>query len=419
MKSKLLAGSIFWPMLAAAIVAGSASAAVPKEKSLGSDVTFADDVAFLRAHTEVIVLSDKRGAAQLAIAPAWQGRVMTSSAEHATGRSFGWINRELIASGKLAAHINAFGGEDRFWLGPEGGQFSIFFAKGTTFDYANWFVPEAFDTRPFPLVSRSSDRALFQAEFALENYSGTRFEVGVKRDVRLLDSKSAWNHLGVPDMRDVHLVAYESSNTITNHGTKAWTRESGLLSIWILGMFIPSPSATIVVPIKAGAESALGVKVTSNYFGAIPPERLKVTDEVIFFRGDGEFRSKIGINPRRSLGKLGSYDADHGVLTIVQFDQPEGVSEYVNSQWRLQENPYSGDVANSYNDGPATAGARPIGPFFEIESSYPAAALAPGASLEHTHRTLHLTGSESELDTVCRGVLGISLAEIKAAFRAD
>jgi hypothetical protein len=26
-------------------------------------------------------------------------------------------------------HINVFGGEDRFWLGPEGGQFSIFFAK--------------------------------------------------------------------------------------------------------------------------------------------------------------------------------------------------------------------------------------------------------------------------------------------------
>ena len=51
-----------------------------------------------------------------------------------TGASFGWINRQLIASGKLLPHMNAFGGEDRFWMGPEGGQFSIFFAPGVKFD---------------------------------------------------------------------------------------------------------------------------------------------------------------------------------------------------------------------------------------------------------------------------------------------
>jgi hypothetical protein len=36
---------------------------------------------------------------------------------------FGWINRKLIASRKIQPHINVFGGEDRFWIGPEGGQF--------------------------------------------------------------------------------------------------------------------------------------------------------------------------------------------------------------------------------------------------------------------------------------------------------
>ncbi|HWI59096.1 MAG TPA: DUF6786 family protein, partial [Bacillota bacterium] len=90
--------------------------------------TFGDDAAFLKKHTEVIVLSDAKGLAKVALAPAWQGRVMTSTAKGDAGASFGWINRELIASGKLQPHINVFGGEDRFWLGPEGGQFSIFFA---------------------------------------------------------------------------------------------------------------------------------------------------------------------------------------------------------------------------------------------------------------------------------------------------
>src|SRR5688572_28962942 len=39
---------------------------------------FASDVAFLRQHTEVVILGDESGA-QVAVAPAYQGRVMTST----------------------------------------------------------------------------------------------------------------------------------------------------------------------------------------------------------------------------------------------------------------------------------------------------------------------------------------------------
>lgn len=312
--------------------------------------------------------------------------------------------------------MNAFGGEDRFWLGPEGGQFSIYFAKGAKFELANWFVPAPFDTLPFRTVSQSQNRASFALEFALTNYSGTRFEVAVSREVRLLDTSVAWQKLGVPPSEGVSLVAFESDSRISNAGQNAWQKETGLLSVWILGMFTPSPSATIVVPIKPGPESKLGVKVTSDYFGTIPPERLKARKNLVFLRADGKFRSKIGINPKRSKSVLGAYDADNQVLTIVQFNQPEGVTDYVNSLWKLQDNPYGGDVANSYNDGPPSPGAKPLGPFFEMESSSPAASLAPGQSLAHLHRTIHLTGPETALDPVARAVLGVSLAEIKSAF---
>jgi hypothetical protein len=215
----------------------------------------------------------------------------------------------------------------------------------------------------------------------------------------------------------VTLVAFESDNKITNVGKNAWKKDTGLLSIWILGMFNPSPSATIVAPIKPGPESDLGVKVTSDYFGAIPADRLVVKDNVIFLSADGKYRSKIGLNPKRSKAVLGAYDADSKVLTIAQFNQPADVTDYVNSLWKLQDNPYGGDAANSYNDGPATPGAKPMGPFFEIESSSPAAALAPGKNLSHIHRTIHLSGPESALDSVARATLGVSLAEIKAAFK--
>jgi hypothetical protein len=141
-------------------------------------------------------------------------------------------------------------------------------------------------------------------------------------------------------------------------------------------------------------------------------------EDVLYFSGDGRYRSKIGISPRRSRGVLGSYDATNQVLTVVQFTQPVGATNYVSSLWKLQEQPFAGDAANSYNDGPPSPGAKPLGPFYELESSSPAAALAPGASLSHVHRTLHLTGPESALDAAARAALGVSLAEISAALPA-
>jgi hypothetical protein len=392
---------------------------------LSSDVmsnagTFGADADFLKQHTDLVVLSDPGGRAKVAVAPAWQGRVMTSTAGGDSGRSFGWINRELIASRQLQKHINVFGGEDRMWLGPEGGQFSIFFAKGAKFELADWYTPAAIDTMAWPITAMPLDYVSWVtvgASFTLTNFSGSQFHIKAERTVRLLSAETAWEKLGTKPMTKVELVAYESDNRITNAGSQPWKKETGLLSIWMLGMFNPSPGTTIVVPIKAGSEKELGVKVTSDYFGAIPADRLKVTDEVIYFSGDGKFRSKIGINPRRSKAVLGSYDSANHVLTIVQFTQPAGAVDYVNSLWKIQEHPFIGDAANSYNDGPPAPGAKPLGPFYELESSSPAAALEPGKSLSHIHRTVHLSGPEAELDAVAKQVLGVSLKEITSALK--
>ncbi len=405
----------FTPKTLFSLMAAMMTTAVAPPSSQAS--TFGDDVAFLQQHTDVVVLRDRPGRAMMAVSPAWQGRVMTSTAQGDSGLSFGWINRELIAARKIQPHINVYGGEDRFWLGPEGGQYSIFFAKGAKFELADWQTPPPIDTLPFRLASQSRTRAKFTAAFTLTNYSGTRFDVGVIREVRLLAARAAWKHLGVPPVKDVRLVAFETDSRIRNDGPAAWKKETGLLSIWILGMFTPSPSTTIIVPIQSGPESTLGPKVTSDYFGTVPAERLVAKDDVIYFSGDGRYRSKIGIGPRRSKGVLGSYDADHQVLTLVQFTQPRDATDYVNSLWKLQDHPYAGDAANSYNDGPPAPGAKPLGPFYELESSSPAAALAPGRSLSHLHRTIHLAGPEAVLDPVARAVLGVSLAEIKTGLR--
>lgn len=107
-------------------------------------VGFAEELAFLREHTQVVLLQDPRGRAQVIVAPEYQGRVMTSSTSP-NGPSFGFVHRLSVASKQRAPHMNVFGGEDRFWVGPEGGQFALYFAPGDPLDFAHWQVPEPID----------------------------------------------------------------------------------------------------------------------------------------------------------------------------------------------------------------------------------------------------------------------------------
>ena len=378
--------------------------------------TFGDDLEFLKKNTEVVVLSDSDGDGKVIVLPKLQGRVMTSTAEGTQGLSFGWINRSLLASGKTVEHMNTYGGEDRFWIGPEGGQFSVFFKQGVPFDLEHWFTPAPVDTEPFELVTQSANSAQLKKDMKLSNYSRTVFDLRVDREVRVLEPYEAGDRLGVMSDDNVKIVAFESVNKITNTGAKAWEKETGLLSIWILGMFNPSPATTVVVPFEAGPENQLGPIVNDAYFGKVPADRLVVKDGVLFFRGDGQYRSKIGLSPQRAKPVLGSYDAVNKVLTIVQYNKPAEAFDYVNSMWELQDEPYKGDVVNSYNDGPPEPGAKPLGPFYELETSSAAAALQPGATISHVHRTFHLQGPEKDLDAIAKTVLGVTIEQIKSAF---
>jgi len=401
-----------------AVVAGGAftmSGFVSTSAGAQAPGTFGDDVKFLSTHVATIVLSDAGGKAQVAVVPAYQGRVMTSTTGGAEGPSFGWINRDLIASGKTLPHMNPYGGEDRFWLGPEGGQFALFFKKGDPFDFDHWQTPAMMDTEPFELVSKTSDTAVFRKDATLVNYSGTEFSVRIERQVKLIDSKRAKELLNLKDIGGANLVAYETVNTLTNTGKAAWTKDTGLPSIWILGMFKPSPQTTIIIPIQEGPDSTLGPKVNDAYFGKVPADRLRVEEDRLFFSGDGQYRSKIGISRRRAKPIAGSYDAGGKVLTLVQFNQPKGAADYVNSMWEIQKEPYGGDAVNSYNDGPPSPGAKPLGPFYELETSSPAAALKPGESITHIHRTFHFQGDEAGLSQISAKTLAVSVADAKGA----
>ncbi len=397
-----------------------------ESKDSSDSVNFASDEAFLQKHTDLIVL--KKGDSAVAVVPSYQGRVMTSTFDSNAGPSFGWINRKVIEKGflseedekgKLEEQIYIFGGEERFWLGPEGGQFAIFFQPGgdEKFEFSDWRTPAAIDTDAYQLVSQTEDSASFSHKTEFKNFSGTTFKVGIERVVRILDEKAAEKAVGMKLPEGIQMVGYETNNQIKNLGEKSWTQDTGLLSIWILGMYNPSPNTMVVIPFKEGGSDTLGPKVNDTYFGKVPDDYINVKEDILFFKGDGTRRGKIGISAERSKGIAGSYDANGKVLNLVTYNEQPAEDGFVNSMWEIQKQPYTGDVINSYNDGSPEPGAAPLGPFYELETSSPAAALAPNEVMTHIQQTYHFHGSAADLEILSQKLFGVSLKTISAMGR--
>jgi len=372
--------------------------------------TYGYDVNFLQQHTKkVLELHDKDNQARVLLSADYQGRVMTSTATGDTGTSYGWLNYNLIASGEKKSQFNPVGGEERFWMGPEGGQYSIYFKGGDSFNIVHWQVPAIIDTVMYDVVQADNAKAIFSKTTTLTNYSGTTFNIAIQRSISLLDKNAIAQKLNTTIPGNIHCVGYETDNQIKNIGTSDWKKEKGLLSIWLLGMMTPTEETKVIIPFKPlpNARSF----ITDNYFGTIPPERLQVKDSVLCFTCDGKYRSKIGLSPLIAKSIAASYDFKKNVLTLILFPVDKN-GLYVNSKWELQKEPYKGDVVNSYNDGPLQDGTQ-LGPFYEIESSSPASELKKGETREYKETTCHLQGDYESLRQLAKQLLGVELNDLK------
>ncbi|GAA4310379.1 DUF6786 family protein [Compostibacter hankyongensis] len=374
--------------------------------------TFGYDVTFLQQHDSVIVLKDGSGMAGVIVSPKYQAKVFTSTAEGPGGRSFGWVNYKAF-TGPKDAHMNAYGGENRLWLGPEGGKYSLFFKPGAKMVYDNWVTPAAVDTDPWEVSEKSGQSVSMKKDMQLQNYAGATLNLSVNRKITLLDRPSAESQLSIQLGDSVKAVGYQTDNTITNTGNKAWTAETGMPCIWILDMFRPAPRTVIAVPYRHPEDHKTPV-ATADYFGQIPPDRLKYDNGVLFLKADGKSRGKLGVPPGRAKTVAGSYDPESNVLTIIHFDM-DSTGKYLNQEWNTDKPVFSGDAVNAYNDGPLEDGSQ-MGPFYEMESVSPAAALDAGASLSHRHSVFHFTGDKAALNRIAEQVLGASLQRIENTF---
>lgn len=374
-----------------------------EQKVLPVEETFGYDLERLQQRQQVVVL--QRDSQQVLIVPGYQARVMTSSASGLSGRSYGWINHALISSGEYEPHINAYGGEERFWMGPEGGQFALFFEKGKPFTFANWQTPGLLDTAVFDTDYVQPAAAGFSKTGTLHNYSGTPFTVAIRREIKLLDDAAVDAIIGIPTA-GLRWVAYRSVNSITNLDKRDWKLDNGVLSIWLLCMMKSSPQTQIIVPYAPGG----GALVNDAYFGRIEEGRLIKKDSFLLLKADAASRGKIGIPPAIVKPYAGSYDAAAGVLTVIGFDY-RGDTSYVNSQWEIQEQPYHGDVVNAYNDGPNESGSQ-LGEFYELETSSPAIALRSQERLLHEQIVMHFEGEREQLRQIALKLLGADLQDL-------
>jgi hypothetical protein len=399
----------------APVIASNAGPAAPVSSANPSTPMrkFSDDVEFLSKHGPIKVLESPSGG-RIALSGKYQGRVMTSAVE-ATGASLGFVNRSFIEQGTTGTVFDNYGGEDRFWLGPEGGQYALYFPPGKPFEFANWQTPRALQEGEWLTKEGATATSVtFVRSLQVSNYRRTELQLDVERKVSIANDDQAKAALGLELPKDVKWVGFATENRMTNRGKQAWTEAKGLPSIWILGMFAPAPGTRVIAPFE---KQAKGEIVNDRYFGKVPADRLLVNEEkgFVLFKCDGQLRSKIGLGAERAKSVIGSYSAEGKLLTIVRYTRPVGAKRYVNNLWEVSKQPYGGDVNNAYNDGPVEPGKPSLGGFYELESSSPAAALAPGASIAHVHETYHFSGPREALDAIAVKVLGVSLADVEAA----
>ena len=197
-----LACTAFGAVAALTFVGCKACTPLPKDRMEPSvknpssgRTTFESDASFLRAHGELVIL-ESPGGGRVAVSPKYQGRVMTS-AVLPDADSLGWIHRAFIEGGKTGTPFDNYGGEDRFWLGPEGGQFGLYFPPGKPFAFDNWQTPAAFQEGAWDISHRSPTSVGFTRKIAVTNYGGQAFTMDVTREIGILTRDAVVERLGI------------------------------------------------------------------------------------------------------------------------------------------------------------------------------------------------------------------------------
>ncbi len=360
---------------------------------------------------EAFVLTGRDPKRVVVVSPAMVGRVMATGLDGVDGGTDSWIYEEQIKKGATTSGPGgqwaAFGGDERIWYAPEGGQFALFFPSEQQ-NMEDYLVPEVLNSTRYRLTELAADgRSIrFAAPIHLKNIKGTEYDLEVTRRIEVLDDCPYT--VGHGDA--VEFTGFESRTWTRNTGDEPITKERGALATWTVGMFPSYPRSIVVLPYRVGPESELGPAVNTEYFNTdmIPTDKAlgdkpydnywAVKDNFALVKTNGNVHTKIEMGPKRSLGRAASIDLEHDTLTILEFRQyPE--MDYTASYWL----PYDGDP----HEGAAIsifslAGDLGVPPFHELECLSPTLLLDPGQQYCHISRTYRLRGDKDAIAEICR-----------------
>jgi hypothetical protein len=363
-----------------------------------------------------VVLQGRKRSRRVLCAPTLVGRVLTSTFDGPQGEGLGWVGVDAILKGPVNPVINNFGGEERFWIGPEGSQFGLHFGNQEQ-TFANYRVPPAMNSQPYEVlgISRGADFVVMRAHTHLRNAADTEFDIDVTRTIKIADDcPYVMGRSG-----DVDFVGFQSETAVKNVSEHPIRRETGALAAWTPGLFPNGPKTTVIVPFRIHPEVGGGEAIRQDYIkdlcedGQMPAHAWRIADQHALLRADGRVRTKIGVGKRHALNRLGSLDVETGLLTLVTFElYPE--MDYVAPYWRHLSNHelFDGEAVSVYLDGPA-ASNRNAGDFYELETLSPALVLGPGESFLHRNRVYHLRGDLADTGAICQLFLKANVNEVK------
>ncbi|MEM9529260.1 MAG: DUF6786 family protein, partial [Bacteroidota bacterium] len=240
--------------------------------------TFGHDLDILNAVEDIQVLQS--GQSLVAVSGALQGRVFTSSADGLEGPSFGWFKRTAFKDGSFKKHYSGLGGEDRMWFGPQFGKYSVFFPPGAKDTDEEMRMAPDLDTLNFTVTKQTDQEIVSSGQLRIGNFQGYTFTLAAERKVSILDRPTIEGQLDITLSDKIKQVGFATQTTIENAGNAAWEKETGLLSIWILGCMVPSDSALAIIPFKGDMDTV------TNYFTPLDGSRVKIKDSTVYYRAD-------------------------------------------------------------------------------------------------------------------------------------
>lgn len=410
-------------------------------------MSYRDALHFLVSATDVLELCNNYGG-RIAVCPLWHGRVMTSACDGIDGESFGLVNVAEIERAEAGEVSPFFGGEDQLVFSPEGGSVSLYYDSPKT----SLSSPCGFAERELEVdVTTSTSTIVMKRQWAMENLAGATLDVGVVRSVRLIGERDLSETFGesltlaLTQGGDISYVAFETINTLMNHGAPFALGQLGefgqrICAPRVRSFFNASEHTVAILPFRDARARHHGISI--DYFGLSPHQRLRFVDRAVTLRADGEHRCQVGATYLHALPFVGAIDFRAGILTLVHYSLPPFSSEpyYLlnaacevdhrtahdseetrqfyrrsNSSSTLraisaqgdsiEEREYNGDAVRLYNSGPMLRSDAQHLAFYSFETCAPARALQTNEANTHKQQTIHIAAAPDTLRQLLREYL--------------